>query len=188
MHAQWWNKCLNWCNVFWLKNVIVIESEEIESFNVTLTRNEHPRCAAHSLVLQREKWVDSLPWVKRRDKSKLDEIDRRLEHWRFAFCYVYDSRNTRICRSALTAIFWHRKKSDPGKTRHRARRKTRRFQVQLSHSRASRHRREGIALQVRCSSTFNRPDWCDDDACKFFGACLFSWTFTFDFTSFPREA
>lgn len=58
-----------------------------------------------------------------------------------------------------------RKKSDPRKTRHRARCKTTGFRCSFHILARSDRRRGGIALQVRCPSTFNRPD---DAARKFF--------------------
>lgn len=164
---------------------------------MTLTKNEHSRYIANSFVLRKEKWVDSL--LKRRSQP-FNQANRWIKvRWdwsvigtRFAFRYVYDSRNTRICRSALTAIFWQRAVRRAIRTKRVTAlgAKPAGFRCSFHILAQSRHRREDIALQVRCSSTFNRPDWRDDIARKFFVRSLVILVnfYMFGFTSFPRGA
>lgn len=119
-------------------------------------------------------------------ESRLDEIDQRLERSRFAFCYVYDSRNTRICRSALTAIF-----------RQRAIRRAIRIKrviglgakpagFRCSFHILARLDTDEKALPYRCDA--RPPSIGPMMRANFsFVVCLFLSTFMFDF-SFPREA
>jgi len=111
------------------------------------------------------KWKDFRinRWVK-----VFTEIDQRLE------CSLAPPRlvsprlvspRVRFPKHANLSVDSHRnlpttgrKKSDPGKTRHRAQCKTAGFRCSFHILARSDRRRGGIALQVQCPSTFNRPD------------------------------
>lgn len=103
-------------------------------------------------------------WVKVRWNWSATGTLVRLASSRLALSRLVSPR-VRFAKHANLSVGSHRnlptmerKKSDPGKTRHRAQCKTAGFRCSFHILARPDRRRGGIALQVQCPSTFNQPD------------------------------